>query len=195
MPDRADSALDICSRASLLIGGDAISSFTAGGTAEAEVANAIYEDIAVAALTQTRWRFATKQATLVKNVTDPTSRWDSAHDLPSDLLMLSAVTVNDMPIKYDVYGDQVYSDSTSSDVVVADYIYRASESDWPSYFTMAVQFQVASVLALSVARDATLAGAMEAQGERQMVKARRLDSQQQTTRKLVTSRFITDRRS
>lgn len=194
MPDRADSALDICSRASLLIGGDAISAFDAG-TAEADVANAVYEDIAVTALTQTRWRFATKQATLVKNASDPTSRWDSAHDLPADLLMLSTVTIADLPIKYDVYGDKVYSNSTANDTVVADYIYRALEADWPSYFTMAVQFQVASVLALSVARDASLATAMESQGERQMIKARRLDSQQQTTRKLNTSRFIAERRS
>jgi len=194
MPDRADSALDICSRASLLIGGDAISAFDAG-TAEAEVANAVYEDITVAALTGSRWRFATKQAELTRNATAPTSRWDAAYDFPADLLMLNTVTVNDIVIEYDIYGDQVYTNATSTETVVADYSYRALEADWPSYFTLAVQFQIASMLALSVARDATLAGAMEAQGERQMIKARRLDSQQQTTRKLDTSRIIAQRRS
>jgi len=36
---------------------------------------------------------------------------------------------------------------------------------------------------------------MDQQAERQMIKARRLDSQQQTTRKLQTTRFIAQRRS
>ena len=51
------------------------------------------------------------------------------------------------------------------------------------------------VFATSVARDASLAALMEKQATRAMAKARSLDSQQQTTRKLVTSRFITNRRS
>jgi hypothetical protein len=36
---------------------------------------------------------------------------------------------------------------------------------------------------------------MEAKGSQLMAKARNLDSQQQTTRRLSTSRFITNRRS
>jgi hypothetical protein len=36
---------------------------------------------------------------------------------------------------------------------------------------------------------------MNAKAEELMAKARNLDAQQQTTRKLSTSRFITDRRS
>jgi len=51
------------------------------------------------------------------------------------------------------------------------------------------------MLAVSVARDAQLASMMEQKGELQMSRARRLDSQQQTTRKLNTSRFIAQRRS
>ncbi len=194
MPDVADSALDICSRASLLTGGAIIASFS-DGTAEADVANAVYEDIVVTALSDNRWRFATKQAELSVNVTAPVSRWDAAYDFPADLLMLNAVTINDNPIKYDVYGSQVYCNAVSADTVVADYVYRALEADWPSYFVMAVQFKVASILAVSTARDGQLASILEGQAERQMIKARRLDSQQQTTRKLNTSRFIAQRRS
>jgi hypothetical protein len=36
---------------------------------------------------------------------------------------------------------------------------------------------------------------MTAKADQMMAKARNLDAQQQTTRKLATSRFITDRRS
>ena len=194
MPDAANTAIKICSRASLLIGGDPIQSFT-DGTAEAEVANAMYEDIARASLTNTRWRFATDQATLSRLVTPPTGRWGAAYELPGDLLMLNAVTVNDDPIKYDTYGSKVYCDAGANDIVIADYIFRANEANWAPYFTVAVEYAMAAVLAMSVARDAPLANALDQRAQLQMARARRLDSQQQTTRKLNTSRFIAQRRS
>ena len=190
----ANTAIKICSRASILMGGSPIQSFSEG-TAEADVVDAMYEDIARAALTNTRWRFATNQAQLSRLEAAPTGRFDSAYQLPNDLIMLSAVTIGDEPIMYDTYGDKVYCDATENDVVIADYIYRADESNWPPYFTIAVEFQVAAMLAVSVARDAQLASMMEQKGEIQMSRARRLDSQQQTTRKLNTSRFIAQRRS
>jgi len=190
----ANTPIKVCSRASVLMGGSPISSFDVG-TAEADVVDAMYEDIARAALTSTRWRFATNQQVLNRLSAAPTSRFDAAYQMPSDLLMLSAVTVNDDPIIYDIYGDKVYCDTSTNEIVVADYIYRASEAYWPSYFTLAVEFQVAAMLSISIARDASLGSMMDQQAERQMIKARRLDSQQQTTRKLMTSRFIAQRRS
>lgn len=190
----ANTAIKICSRASILMGGSPIQSFSEG-TTEADVVDAMYEDIARAALTNTRWRFATNQAQLSRLEAAPTGRFDAAYQLPNDLIMLSAVTIGDEPIMYDTYGDKVYCDATENDVVIADYIYRADESNWPPYFTIAVEFQVAAMLAVSVARDAQLASMMEQKGELQMSRARRLDSQQQTTRKLNTSRFIAQRRS
>lgn len=190
----ANTPIKVCSRASVLMGGSPISSFS-DGTAEADVVDAMYEDIARAALTNTRWRFATKQQLLNRLAAAPTSRYSAAYQMPADLLMLSAVTVNDDPIIYDTYGDKIYCDTSTNEVVSADYIFRADESGWPSFFTLAVEFQVAAMLSVSIARDASLASLMDQQAERQMIKARRLDSQQQTTRKLMTSRFIAQRRS
>jgi len=48
---------------------------------------------------------------------------------------------------------------------------------------------------VAVARDQGLANLMEQKANILMMQARRLDSQQQTTRKLHTSRFIAQRRS
>lgn len=194
MPTIANTPLLICSRASLLIGGDAISSFS-DSTAEATVANAVYEDIAQGLLTSTRWRFASKQAQLTRNGTAPLTRWDASYALPSDSLMISVITIQDLPIEYDIYEGNAFCDATTSDTVIADYIFRADEANWPSYFITGVELSVASMLAMSVARDASLATALEEKAERQLIKARRLDSQQQTTRKLHTSRFIAERRS
>lgn len=194
MPDVANTPIKVCSRASLLIGGDAIQSFE-DGTAEATVSSAMYEDMARSALTNSRWRFATDQAVLNRLTEAPTGRWDAAYQLPADYIMLSAITVNEQNIKYDLYGTKAFCNATATDTVIADFVFRADESTWPPYFLTAVQYMMAGVLAVSVARDSQLASLMEQKANFQMVQARRLHSQQQTTRKLNTSRFIAERRS
>lgn len=176
------------------MGGSPIASFTEG-TAESDVVDAIYEDMARESLTSTRWRFATNQQVLNRLQAAPTARFSSAYQMPSDLLTLSAVTVQDHPIEFDTYGRQIFCDTSANEEVVADYIFRASESYWPPFFVLAVELQIAAMLAVSVARDASLAQMLEQKADRQMTKARRLDSQQQTTRKLNTSRFIAQRLS
>ena len=194
MPTVANSDIDIASRALVLIGAAPITSFTAQST-EATVANAIYEDMVRTTLCSSRWRFATNQAELNLLTATPTGRYDRAHQLPADLLMLHAVTVNDAVIEYNVYGDKVFSDSASSDSLIADYTFRALEQDFPSYFTVALQFSLAAAFALGIARDEQLSSVLEGKGAQLLQQAKTLDSQQQTTRKLLTSRFITERRS
>lgn len=190
----ANTPIKVCSRASVLMGGSAISSFN-DGTVEADVCDAMYEDVARAALTNTRWRFATNQAVLSRIASAPTGRFDAAYQLPATMLMLNAITVNDLPIEYDIYGDKAYCNAVATDTVIGDFIFRADEANWPPYFTIAVEFTMAGVLAVSVARDPQLASLMEQKANMFMMQARRLDSQQQTTRKLNTSRFIAQRRS
>ncbi len=194
MPTVANSEIDIASRALVLIGAEPITSFTAQ-TTEATVANAIYEDMVRTTLCSSRWRFATNQAELNLLTAVPTGRYDRAHQLPADLLMLHAITVNDAVVQYNVYGDKVFSDSASSDTLVADYTFRALEQDFPSYFTVALQFSLAAAFALGIARDEQLSSVLEGKGAQLLQQAKTLDSQQQTTRKLLTSRFITERRS
>ena len=142
-----------------------------------------------------RWRFSTNQAELNLLTNAPTGRYDVAHQLPADLLMLHAVTVSDKVIEYNIYGDKVFSNSASSDALIADYTFRALEPDFPSYFTLALEFSLGAAFALSIARDETLASILEKKAGDLLQQAKTLDSQQQTTRKLVTSRFITERRS
>ena len=190
----ADSPIDICARALILIGADPITSFNDGTTEALDSVN-MYEDVARAALVNSRWRFSTNQAVLNLLSAAPTGRYDRAYQLPNDLLMLHAVTVQDLPIEYQIYGSKVFADTDPNDVVIADYTYRAEEEDWPSYFTLAVEYALAVVFATSIARDSKLASLMKTQATEAMAKARSLDSQQQTARKLVTSRFIAERRS
>tara|TARA_R110002126_G_scaffold259913_3_gene402894 strand:+ start:5767 stop:6351 length:585 start_codon:yes stop_codon:yes gene_type:complete len=194
MPSVANSDIDIAARALVLIGAQPITSFTSSST-EAVVASNIYEDVVRTALCASRWRFATNQAILNTLSAAPTGRFDIAHQLPSDLLMLHAITVNSSVIEYNVYGDKVFSNSSISDVVIADYSFRAAEQNFPSYFTLSVEYALSSAFALAIARDEQLAMMFEKKAAQLMQQAKTLDSQQQTTRKLTTSRFIAERRS
>ena len=191
---RANSAIDIASRALVLIGAEPITSFDSSST-EALVATNMYEDTVRAMLSTARWRFATEQSVLNQLSDVPTGRFDIAHQLPSNLLVLHGVTINDRLIEFTVYGDKVFSDSTTSDTLVADFTFRADEVDFPSYFSLALQYSLASIFATSIARDDRLMQIMETKANQLMAKARNIDAQQQTTRKLVTSRFISNRRS
>jgi len=190
----ANSSIDIAARALILIGANPITSFDDTST-EALIANNMYEDVARAALCNTRWRFASNQSELNLLTDTPTGRFDRAHQLPSDLLMLHTLTVNDNILTYSIYGDKVFSDATVADKVIADYTFRANEIDWPSYFTLAVEYELASVFASSIARDEKLSELMSVKANQYMAKGRNLDSQQQTTRKLVVNRFKTTRNS
>ena len=109
--------------------------------------------------------------------------------------MLHAVTVSDFPIEYQTYGDKVFCDSSSTETLIADYTFRAVEVDWPSYFTIAVEYTLASMFAVSIARDVQMANMMEDKAAVSMAKARASDAQQQTSRKFNTNRFISQRRS
>lgn len=190
----ANSAVDIAARALTLIGANPITSFDDTST-EATVANNMYEDVAQAALCASRWRFATNQSVLNLLTNAPTGRFDRAYQLPSDMLMLHALTVNDLVVEYTVYGDKAFANLSATDQVVADFSFRADENTWPSYFTLAVEYQLAAIFASSIARDEALTKMMDDKASMLMAKARNLDSQQQTTRKLVTNRFKTERLS
>jgi hypothetical protein len=189
----ANSAIDICSRALILVGAEPITSFN-DDTSEALIAGNMYEDIARTNLTSTRWRFATNQAILNRLSDAPTGRFTAAYQLP-EYIFLHAVTVRDYQIEYNVYGSKVFCDADVSDELIADYTYRAEEVDWPSYFSVCVEYAMATVFATALIRDQSLSVLMDQQYTRLLAKARSIDSQQQTTRKVTTSRFITNRRS
>ena len=190
----ADSSIDICSRALILIGAEPITSFTDGST-ESLVASNLYEDICRSALQNCRWRFATDQKVLNRLTDAPTGRYDLAYQLPNNNLIVHAITVNDNLVEYQIYGDMVYADTNTTDSVIADYTFRQTEENFPAYFTIALQYALSVAFASAIARDSTMINQMSALAERAMMKARSVDSQQQTTRKLVSTRFIAERRS
>ena len=186
--------IDICARALVMIGASPISSFTDGST-EATVASNTYEDTIRADLSMMRWRFASGQVQLSRLTDEPAGRFDAAYQLPSDLLNLHTVTINDNILSYDRYEDMVYCNAASTDVLIADYTYRASETSWPPYFVLLAQYHMAATFAASVARSSEMQNLFLQQYVSQMRLAKNLDSQEQTARKMPTNRFARFRNS
>ena len=178
-----------------MIGAQPISSFDDGST-EALVASNIYENITQSILCRHRWRFATEQQQLSLIASAPTGRYEYAYQLPTspDLLQLNTITVADVPIEYARYGDKVFVNGyDSQSALIADYIFRQNESEFPAYFKLGLEYTLASIFAGSVARDAAMIKQFSDLAERQILIAKNTDSQEVTNKKLSTKRFITNR--
>ena len=67
------------------------------------------------------------------------------------------LTVNDLAIEYNIYGSKIFCDASVNDILIADFTYRADEVDWPSYFSVCVEYAMAQVFATALARDQSLA--------------------------------------
>ena len=184
----ADSKFDICNKALVLVGANTISSFTQN-TTESKVANQLYESTLENLLTRCRWRFASKQAQLSKNTTSPDARYDSSYALPSDAHIIHTVTVGDDIIKYDRYGQNLFTNTTSSDTVIADYTFQPSESIFPPYFKQTLVFELASLFAGAIARNDQLSELYHKRSIAQLAIAKATDGQAQTTRRLNVDRF------
>ncbi|QDP45578.1 MAG: hypothetical protein Unbinned5374contig1001_9 [Prokaryotic dsDNA virus sp.] len=184
----ADSKFDICNKALVLVGANTISSFTQN-TTESKVANQLYESTLENLLTRCRWRFASKQAQLSKNTANPDARYDSSYALPNDAHIIHTVTVGDDVIKYDRYGQNLFTNTTSSDTVIADYTFQPSESIFPPYFKQTLVFELASLFAGAIARNDQLSELYHKRSIAQLAIAKATDGQAQTTRRLNVDRF------
>jgi hypothetical protein len=182
------SKFDICNQALVLVGANTITSFSQN-TTESIVANQLYETTVEDLLTKCRWRFASKQVQLSKNTTNPDARYESSYALPSDALILHTVTVSDSVINYDRYEQNIFTNTSTSDTVIADYTFQPSESIFPPYFAKVLVFELASLFAGAIARNDQLANLYAQRAVAQLQQAKSIDSQAQTTRRANVDRF------
>jgi hypothetical protein len=189
--------IDICARALVMIGASPISSFSDGST-EALVASNVYEDITQSSLTRHRWKFATNQKQLSLLSTAPEGRYDYAYQLPSSpgVLQINTLTVNDNVVPYTRYKDMIYINSYgSNNQLILDYIYRVGEDYFPPHFRLALIYDLASIFAGAIARDASMISVFKNLADRQFLISKNIDASEVTTKKINTSRFMNLRNS
>ncbi len=179
----ATTNISICNSALILVGADEINSFS-DATAEAKLANSVYTDTKQTLLQYHPWRFSLKQKDLGGAlVTTPTFDWKYQHQLPSDLLRVIHLYGND---DYQIFGDKIYTNnSTCKMVYQADVL----ESEMPSYFIKAFQFQLARLFSMSLQEDINKMQAFDQAADKEMMRAKNIDSQQQPNQKIPDTNY------
>ena len=141
------TSIDLASNALLLIGEETISSFTDDSTAALIAAN-LYELTYESLLTLHPWRFASTKSTLSRLTASPVNEW--------------------------TYGDKLFTNNTS---VVLDYTFKPDESFLPAYFAELLEYRLAAVFAIPITESTTKGDYYSTLGERQLAKAKTIDSQ------------------
>jgi hypothetical protein len=152
MANPLDTPLKIVNASASLVGSEPIKSFSDGSAIGLAMGH-VYETRVREALTSNRWRFNTKQAQMTRIAFAPVEEWDASYQIPTDCMLLHSVSVNGDEIAYDLFGSEVYCNAGASDVVIADYSFRAEERTWPPLFTSYVIDLLAADIAISAARD------------------------------------------
>jgi hypothetical protein len=170
------NSIELCSSALIKLGADGISSFE-DGTAEARVAAPLYPIVRDALLSAHPWSFATKKAALASLATAPVSDFAYAHQLPSDFLkaLSAGDEVRSSGLVFQIVNRELHS---NAETVVLNYIFQASEGDFPGYFTPALVTRLAAEFCLPLTESAARADHLARLAEAELKLAKLVDSQQ-----------------
>lgn len=188
----AVTSLQICQQALVLIGAQPLTSFDDGTTESIACVN-LYENAVRDELSQYRWRFASNQLQLSRLVDVPSAKWEAAYQLPPECLSISTVFVNDIPIDFDRYEDNVFCNASESDIVILEGTFRVDEQFWPAYFVQMIVYRIASQLAHSIAAQIDTSDLLDQRAMRHGRMSRNRDAQGRTAPKIDTSRLINTR--
>ncbi len=172
------SDIGLCSRALIKIGAAPISSFD-DGSAESEIAGALFPQIRDTLLSAYAWSFATGQVVLNRLSTDPIADYDYAYQLPNDFLRAFSAGsgTRGRGLNYRIAGRALH---TNAPDVILTYIYRPEEETFPPYFDQALIARLAADFTIPVTENTSRSETMLSIAEREFQRARQVDAQQDT---------------
>jgi hypothetical protein len=181
----AQEKLAVAGLACLSVGIDKITAFN-DGTAAAKFLSEAYEPILESELSLYKWRFATAMYNLKPNLIaeSPLSRWNNAYQLPTGVVAVDTVLINDQPIEYERQGQTILTNDTEADDVILQYRFRANETQWYPYFRQLMVHRLATGLAFSVTRQTSVAEKMNDIANDHFKRAKTMDAQSQSNQKL-----------
>lgn len=171
----------------LLTGHDTINSLTDPGRV-VRVAVNLYDDAKEAELSATNWTFARRKAQLAKLTTDPIDEFESAYQLPPDLLVLRKTKPR---MRHKIYGDQLFTNNTGE--IFIDYTANVSETVFTPAFTKMFQYALAFDYGIPIREGFTVSQLTEQRYERARRRATQLDSSQEPNDQIASSPFIAAR--
>ncbi len=185
------SDIALCSRALIKIGASPITSFN-DGSAESEIAGTLFGGVRDALLSAYAWSFASGQVVLNQLSTAPVADYGYAYQLPNDFLRaLSAGSgVRGRGLNYRIVGGELHTNA--SDVVLS-YVYRPNEQSFPPYFDQALITRLSAEFTIPVTENTSRAETMFAMAEKEYMRARQIDAQQDTPSSIEDFTLITVR--
>lgn len=192
------TAVEVCSRAMVLVGLSPMSSFNEISRDEVIVASQLYEVIVADCMSAFPFSFCSGQQVLENDPDPPLDRYETAWHLPSletgQPYFIETVRWNDQPVKYEIMGQRIYCNVDEAEELIAHYQYRLQEAYWPPQFTLMVIERLAERFAIAVTRNSQQITAQGSAYEKQFARTKTRQSQQQTTTGLRPSRFTRFRR-
>ena len=172
------SDIGLSSRALIKIGAQAISSFE-DGTAESEIAGALYEQVRDSLLSAYAWSFATGQVELAQLTEGPTADYTYAYELPTDFLRaLSAGNASrGRGLNYRILSGALHTNAAE---VILTYIYRPEEESFPPYFDSVLIAHLAAEFCIPVTENTSRSDSLYNRAQEEFKRARQIDAQQDT---------------
>lgn len=166
----------LCSRALMRIGCKPIASF-ADGTAESEIAGALYGPVRDALLSSYGWSFASGQVALTQLSEAPLADYQYAYALPNDFLRaLSAGSQGrGRGLEYRIARNVLH---TNADAVLLTYIYLPDESEFPPFFVSTLIAKLAAEFTIPLTESTSRAEVLYKIAEDEFRKAKQIDAQQ-----------------
>jgi hypothetical protein len=178
-----DADIRICAAALQLIGAEEIGSFE-DESREARTCASIYPTLRQNLLQKNTWRFSVRQEQLNRLVATPLFGYAYAYSLPSDFLRL--VGKNNPSAKHQIFENKVYTDLST---LYANLQYDVDAQYYPAYFTHLFQLELAALLAGALLEDENKTDKFMGFAQRQLLIARNIDSQNNSSSTIPTSAF------
>lgn len=178
----ADTKIDICSKALLLIGSNSITSLE-DETREAEVCNSLYDTIKDALLGNRLWSFSMAQVDLARLQKKPLRDYEYMFQIPSNVLRIKRSASG----AYDIFGDKVYSNSPTMSI---DCQISVSEDVMPAHFKKALISNICRDLSVSLLGDREKFALFNDVMEKDLKTARMIDMQNKQNKKYGSDSFF-----
>ena len=168
-------------------GHDTINTLNKAGYPQ-RVANNLYDDAKQTELASSNWTFARKKAQLAKLTTGPIDEFESAYQLPADLLKLLKVSPGG---KYKLYGDQLFTNQSGE--IFITYTANVPESAFTPAFTKMFQYALAYDYGIPIREGFSVSQLQEQRYITARRRATQIDSSQEPQDRIRSNPFIAAR--
>lgn len=181
----------LCARALIRLGAAPITSFD-DGTAESEIAGALYAPTRDSLLSAYLWSFASGQVALTKLASDPIADYQFSYALPNDFLRAISLGsgTSGRGLRYRISRGVIHCNVDDDEPVILSYIFRPDESEMPPFFDMALISRLSAEFCIPVTENTSRATQLYNLARQEYERARQIDAQQDTPNKLENFTLI-----